>query len=166
MRSPCTATKSSPHLPQLEKNGSKEGPVQPKIIFKKCLKEMQDFPQWISDKESTCQCRIRGFNPWSGKMPRAAEQLGLHATTMSFCPRAQKPQLLSPCATTMEACMPYSPQPEKPPEGEVCAPLATTTEKPVHQPRPSTVKNDKVIEKKGNANLKHDVKKAILKRQK
>ena len=27
------------------------------------------FPPWLSGKESTCQCRRRGFDPWVGKMP-------------------------------------------------------------------------------------------------
>ena len=30
------------------------------------------LPRWLSDKESTCQCRShrrRGFNPWVGKIP-------------------------------------------------------------------------------------------------
>ena len=38
-------------------------------------------PWWLSDKRSTCQCRIEGFNPWSGKMPHATEQLSPGATT-------------------------------------------------------------------------------------
>ena len=24
---------------------------------------------WLSDKESTCQCRRPGFDPWMGKIP-------------------------------------------------------------------------------------------------
>ena len=44
----------------------------------------------IFKKESACQCRGNGFNPWSGKIPRAKGQL-------------------SPCATTTEARVPYSP---------------------------------------------------------
>ena len=27
------------------------------------------FPWWLSGKESTCQCRKCGFNPWFGKIP-------------------------------------------------------------------------------------------------
>ena len=34
--------------------------------------------QWL---ESICQCRGHGFDPWSGKIPHAAEQLSLCATT-------------------------------------------------------------------------------------
>ena len=36
---------------------------------------------WRSGWESACQCRGRGFEPWSGKIPHAAEQLGPWATT-------------------------------------------------------------------------------------
>ena len=39
------------------------------------------LPWWRSDWESACQCRGHGFEPWSGKIPRAAEQLGPWATT-------------------------------------------------------------------------------------
>ena len=49
-------------------------------------------------------CRAHGFNPWSGKIPHAAEQL-------------------SPRATTTEACAPraHAPQQEKPLQGEARA---------------------------------------------
>jgi len=32
-------------------------------------------------KESVCQCRGQGFDPWSRKIPRAARQLSLCTTT-------------------------------------------------------------------------------------
>ena len=28
------------------------------------------LPRWLSGKESACQCRRRGFNPWLGKIPQ------------------------------------------------------------------------------------------------
>ena len=31
--------------------------------------------QWLSGKESTYQCRRHRFDPWSGKIPQAGEQL-------------------------------------------------------------------------------------------
>ena len=34
------------------------------------------LPLWRSGWESACQCRGHGFEPWSGKIPHAAEQLG------------------------------------------------------------------------------------------
>ena len=39
------------------------------------------LPWWRSGWESACQCRGYGFEPWSGKIPHAAEQLGPWATT-------------------------------------------------------------------------------------
>ena len=33
------------------------------------------LPWWLSGKESACQCRRYGFDPWSGKIPHATEQL-------------------------------------------------------------------------------------------
>ena len=39
------------------------------------------LPWWHSGWESACQCRGHGFEPWSGRIPRAAEQLGPWATT-------------------------------------------------------------------------------------
>ena len=40
------------------------------------------LPWWLSGKESTCQCRRHGFNPWSRKIPQAAEQLSSSTTTV------------------------------------------------------------------------------------
>ena len=39
------------------------------------------LPWWRSGWESACQCGGHGFEPWSGKIPHAAEQLGPWATT-------------------------------------------------------------------------------------
>ena len=38
------------------------------------------LPWWRSGWESACQCRGHGFEPWSGKIPHATEQLGPWAT--------------------------------------------------------------------------------------
>ena len=38
------------------------------------------LPWWRSGWESACQCREHGFEPWSGKIPHATEQLGPWAT--------------------------------------------------------------------------------------
>ena len=38
------------------------------------------LPWWCSGWESACQCRGHGFEPWSGKIPHAAERLGPWAT--------------------------------------------------------------------------------------
>ena len=42
---------------------------------------MVGLPWWCSGWESACQCRGYGFEPWSGKIPHAVEQLGPWATT-------------------------------------------------------------------------------------
>ena len=42
--------------------------------------KMCGLPWWCSGWESACQCRGHGFEPWSGKIPHAAEQLGPWAT--------------------------------------------------------------------------------------
>ena len=39
------------------------------------------LPWWRSGEESACQCEGHGFEPWSGKIPHAAEQLSPCATT-------------------------------------------------------------------------------------
>ena len=64
------------------------------------------------------------FNPWSGKIPHAAEQLSPCTTTTSLTSRAHEPQLLSLRATTTEARAPraLAPQQEKPSQGEARAP--------------------------------------------
>ena len=36
----------------------------------------QGLPWWRSGWESACQCGGHGFEPWSGKIPHATEQLG------------------------------------------------------------------------------------------
>ena len=44
-------------------------------------KQTLGLPWWCSGWESACQCSRHGFEPWSGKIPHAAEQLGPWATT-------------------------------------------------------------------------------------
>ena len=39
------------------------------------------LPWWRSGWESACRCREHGFEPWSGRIPHAAKQLGPWATT-------------------------------------------------------------------------------------
>ena len=58
------STVVSSHLTQLGKRASSLG-----------------LPWWRSGYESACQCRGHGFEPWSGKIPHAAEQLSPCATT-------------------------------------------------------------------------------------
>ena len=42
------------------------------------------LPWWLSGKESTCCCRKHEFDPWSGKIPNAAEQLSLYTATVEL----------------------------------------------------------------------------------
>ena len=44
------------------------------------LKQNLGLPWWLSGWESACKSRGHGFEPWSGKIPHAAEQLGPWAT--------------------------------------------------------------------------------------
>ena len=44
------------------------------ILFSNCIP--RGLPWWHSGWESACRCRGHGFEPWSGKIPHAAEQLG------------------------------------------------------------------------------------------
>ena len=70
--------------------------------------------------------------PWSRKIPHAAEQLSPRAATTE-----------SPRATTTEARAPRAraPQQEKPPQGEAC-PRSTQPEKArMQQQTPNVVKN-------------------------
>ena len=58
------------------------------------LKAIRGLPWWRSGWESACQCRGHGFEPWSGKIPHATEQLGPWATTTE--PARLEPVLLEP----------------------------------------------------------------------
>ena len=69
------------------------------------------FPWWCSGWESACQCRGHGFEPWSEKIPRAAEQLSPCATnTEPTCRNYWSPCIWSPCSTTREATAVRSPR--------------------------------------------------------
>ena len=50
------------------------------LAWKKYNIEIAGLPWWRSGWESACQCRGHGFEPWSGKIPHAAEWLGPWAT--------------------------------------------------------------------------------------
>ena len=71
--------------------------------------------------ESTCQGRGLGFNPWSGKMPHAVEQLSLWATTAEPELWSPRLQILSPLHCPAP-CGARAPQQEKPLRWEVRTP--------------------------------------------
>ena len=56
------------------------------------------LPRWLSGKESACQCRRHGFDPWSRNIPHAKELLLSPCATqlLSLCCRALALQLLKP----------------------------------------------------------------------
>ena len=51
------------------------------ICLTSCQTLFWGLPWWLSGKESTCECRRHGFDPWSRMIPHVAEQLSLHAAT-------------------------------------------------------------------------------------
>ena len=58
------------------------------------------LPWWLSGKDFACQCKRNRFNPWSGRIPCATEQLGPCATAVEPVLQSPELQLLSPCAAT------------------------------------------------------------------
>ena len=86
------------------------------LIFKNYS---QGLPWWHSGWESACQCRGQGFEPWSGRIPHAVEQLGPWAT-------ATEPARLEPVLRNKRAR-----DNERPlHRDEEWPPLATTRESP------------------------------------
>ena len=68
-----------PHLeaPPLGKRTKRGGVFALRLDQLCCLQNSQQgLPWWRSGWESACRCRGRGFEPWSGRIPRAAERLG------------------------------------------------------------------------------------------
>ena len=60
---------------------------------------------WVSGKESTCRCRRHEFHPCLRKIPQAAEQLSLWATTIE----PSRNYWTHPRRTATETCAPHSP---------------------------------------------------------
>ena len=71
-------------------------PFQKSFLIFSIKNGAQGLPWGRGGWESACQCRGRGFEPWSGRIPHAAEQLGLCTTILSLGSRPYKPQLLGP----------------------------------------------------------------------
>ena len=62
------------------------------------------LPWWCSSWESACWCRGPGFEPWSGKIPHATEQLSPCATTTEPARHNYwSPHAKSPCSTPGES---------------------------------------------------------------
>ena len=62
------------------KQTKKRGPALKSTRKNRVRDEGRGLPWWRNGWESTCQCRGHGFEPWSGKIPHAVEQLDLWAT--------------------------------------------------------------------------------------
>ena len=64
------------------------------------------LPWWLREKNLLPKQETHGFDPWSGKILHAVEQLSLWVKATSVCSRAREPQLLNPSAATTEAHTP------------------------------------------------------------
>ena len=69
------------HIEWSESERKKQIPYANTYIWNLKKKKKMGLPWWHSRWESACQCRGHGFEPWSGKIPHAVEQLGPWATT-------------------------------------------------------------------------------------
>ena len=85
------------------------------------------LPWWLSGKESSCQGRRHGFDPWSGEIPHALEQLSQRTTAI-------EPVLQRQGATTTE---PWPAQ-LKPLHPRACASHNKSRPKAVHTPQPES----------------------------
>ena len=92
--------------------------IQGKWKKKLIQKDTCRLPWWHSGWESACRCRGHGFEPWSGKIPHATEQLSPCATTT-------EPAHLEPCSAMRGR---NSERPSH--RNEKWPPLATTGESP------------------------------------
>ena len=95
------------------------------------------LPWWRSGWESACQCRGHGFEPWSGKIPHAAEQLGPWATNTE--PACLEPVLHNKRGRDSER--PVHRDEEWPP-------LAATRESPRTETKTHAAKNKNKLKKK------------------
>ena len=97
-----------------------------------------DFPGGGVVKNLPANAGDTGSSPGLGRSHRLWSNWAREPQLLSLCSRARKPQLLSPRATTTEACAPRAcaPQQEKPPQWEARTPqlrvdpLAATRESP------------------------------------
>ena len=94
------------------------------------------LPWWRSGWESACQCRGHGFEPWSGRIPHATEQLGPWATVTE--PARLEPMLRNRRGHSGER--PAHCDEERPP-------LAATRESPRTETKTQHSQKNKIINK-------------------
>ena len=124
---PPAATSCPPSPPPPVKMYSLEGYNIVQFFF--FLKQVKGLPWRLSGGESTCQRRRHRFNPWSGKIPHAAEQL-------SPCGTTTEPVLQSRGTHNYRACAPEPGGPQLP---SLCSRAGgPTTAEPVLQSRGTT----------------------------
>ena len=70
---------SSSLQPGGELKGDKMAWISPRGA--RLSERVQGLPSWLSGRESTCQCSRHQFDPWSWRIPHAAEQLSPGTTT-------------------------------------------------------------------------------------
>ena len=93
--------------------------------------DAEGLPWWRRGWESACQCRGHGFEPWFGRIPHAAEQVGPWATTT-------EPARLEPVLPTREAAIVRGPR-----TAMKSGPRSPQLEKALAQKlRPNTAKNN------------------------
>ena len=112
-----------------------------KDTIKKVKRQSTGLPWWRSGWESACWCRGRGFEPWSGRIPRATDQLGPWATTT-------EPARLEPVPRNgrgRDSKRPAHRDEERSlHRDEEWPPLAVTRESPRTNRRPNTAKNKEI----------------------
>ena len=67
------------------------------------------LPLWHSGQEPVCRCGGHRFDPWSGKISHAAEQLRLCTTMTKPTLYSLRAEYWSPCSTAREATSMRSP---------------------------------------------------------
>ena len=67
-------------------------------------KREDQLPWWLSGKESACQCRRHGFNPWSRKIPQATEHLSPRVSAQ-LCPTLCNPMDCSPPGSSVHGIL-------------------------------------------------------------
>ena len=49
------------------------------------------LPKWLSGKESTCQCRRHGFNPWVWNIPSLEKERATNSSILAWeIPRTEE----------------------------------------------------------------------------